>query len=89
MKALVGAFNQEKALVGAFSAMVQLRQLIVCNTTRDTPTAEEGPALPNDAMCAGVFCTIHRTCAGVSVIVIAHGSLARALPSLENNKHAH
>ena len=64
--------GEGKALVGAFSAIVQLRRLIVCNTTRDTPTAEEGPALSNDAMCAGVFCTIHRTCAGVSIIVITH-----------------
>ena len=29
MKALVGAFNQEKALVGAFSVIVQLRRFIV------------------------------------------------------------
>ena len=29
MKALVGAFNQEKALVGAFSVIVQLHRLIV------------------------------------------------------------
>ena len=28
MKALVGAFNQEKALVGAFSMIVQLHRLI-------------------------------------------------------------
>ena len=28
MKALVGAFNQEKALVGAFSVIAQLYQLI-------------------------------------------------------------
>ena len=28
MKALVGAFNQEKALVGAFSVIVQLNRLI-------------------------------------------------------------
>ena len=27
MKALVGAFNQEKALVGAFSVIVQLHRL--------------------------------------------------------------
>ena len=33
MKALVGAFNQEKALVGAFSVIVQLHQLIVYSTT--------------------------------------------------------
>ena len=29
MKALVGAFNQKKALVGDFSVIVQLRRLIV------------------------------------------------------------
>ena len=29
MKALVGAFNQEKALVGAFSVIVQLHRLII------------------------------------------------------------
>ena len=28
MKVLVGAFNQEKALVGAFSVIVQLHRLI-------------------------------------------------------------
>ena len=29
MKALVGAFNQEKAQIGAFSVIVQLHRLIV------------------------------------------------------------
>ena len=33
MKALVGAFNQEKALVWAFSVIVQLPRLIVYSTT--------------------------------------------------------
>ena len=33
MKALVGTINQEKALVGAFSVIVQLLRLIVCSTT--------------------------------------------------------
>ena len=32
MKALVGTFNQEKALVGAFSVIVQLHRLIVYST---------------------------------------------------------
>ena len=32
MKALVEAFNQEKALVGAFSVIVQLHRLIVYST---------------------------------------------------------
>ena len=35
MKALVGAFNQEKALVGVFSMIVQLRRLIFCSTSPD------------------------------------------------------
>ena len=34
MKALVGAFNQEKALVGAFSVIVQLCLLFVCSTSK-------------------------------------------------------
>ena len=33
MKVLVGAFNQEKALLGAFSVIVQLHRLIVCSTS--------------------------------------------------------
>ena len=33
MKVLVGAFNQEKALIGAFSVIVQLRRLIVYSTS--------------------------------------------------------
>ena len=32
VKAVVAAFNQEKALVGAFSVIVQLRRLIVYST---------------------------------------------------------
>ena len=35
MKALVGAFNQEKALVGAFSVIVQFRRLIFCSANLD------------------------------------------------------
>ena len=33
MKALVGDFNQEKALVGAFFVIVQLHRLIVYSTS--------------------------------------------------------
>ena len=33
MKAIVGAFNQEKALVGAFSVIAQLHRLIVYSTS--------------------------------------------------------
>ena len=38
MKAVVAAFNQEKALGGAFSVIVQLRRLIVYSTTLNIPT---------------------------------------------------
>ena len=33
---LVDAFNQEKALVGAFSVIVELHRLIIFSTTSDT-----------------------------------------------------
>ena len=36
MKAVVAAFNQEKALVGAFPVIVQLPRLIVYSTTHVT-----------------------------------------------------
>ena len=35
MKALAGTFNQEKALVGAFSVIVQLHRLIVYSTNEE------------------------------------------------------
>ena len=40
MKTVVAAFNQEKALVGAFSVIVQLRRLIVYSTSQDPATKE-------------------------------------------------
>ena len=36
VKAIVAAFNQKKALVGAFSVVVQLHQLIVYSTNLNT-----------------------------------------------------
>ena len=38
MKVLVGAFNQEKALVGAFSMIVQLHRFIIYTAPSTTPT---------------------------------------------------
>ena len=35
VKVLLGTFNQEKALVGAFSVIVQLHRLIVYSTIAD------------------------------------------------------
>ena len=43
MKEVVAAFNQEKALVVAFSVIVQLRRLIVCSTS---PKLQPGPSFP-------------------------------------------
>ena len=44
MKALVGAFNQEKALVGAFSVIVQLHRLIVYTALLFTRDVQETAA---------------------------------------------
>ena len=38
MKAVAGAFNQEKALVGAFSVIVKLHRLIVYSTSLECMT---------------------------------------------------
>ena len=43
VKALVGAFNQKINLVGAFSVVVQLHQLIVCSTKQHQKL---GPSAP-------------------------------------------
>ena len=49
MKVLVAAFNQEKALVGAFSVIVQLHRLIVHSGSPYTPPpllrAPHGPCM--------------------------------------------
>ena len=45
MKAVVAAFNQEKALVGAFSVIVQLHRLIV-NSSCDILTKYDGRVAP-------------------------------------------
>ena len=39
VKALVGAFNHEKALVGTFYVIVQPHQLTVCSTGYDVSLA--------------------------------------------------
>ena len=45
VKALVGTFNQEKALVGAFSVIVQHHRLIVYSTTAHLLGPDVGEAL--------------------------------------------
>ena len=51
MKAVVAAFNQEKALVGAFSVIVQLHRLI---DLRRTNSYRVGGGLVGEAVVAGV-----------------------------------
>ena len=46
MKVLVGAFNQEKALVGAFSVIVQLHRLI--DLLQVVQTLSSGTVKPSD-----------------------------------------
>ena len=41
MKAVVAAFNQEKALVGAFSVIMNLRMQFVCNFLKHSPQSNK------------------------------------------------
>ena len=58
MKAVVAAFNQEKALVGAFSVIVQRRRLIVYSTIRrriySVLTMPKTPSAGKSEKCAWV-----------------------------------
>ena len=55
MKAVVAAFNQEKALVGAFSVITNLRICFGCNFLRRYPQAglqlEDWPGLDTSGHC--------------------------------------
>ena len=58
VKELVGAFNQEKALVGAFSMIVQLHRLIVYSTNLDNHfTADCRRVVHCSTACRGRLCT--------------------------------
>ena len=60
MKAVVAAFNQEKALVGAFSVIVQLHRLIVYSTISNTSFTAPGPGDTEPAVQPAVSnCDIH------------------------------
>ena len=50
MKALVGAFSQEKARVGAFSVIVQLRRLIFCSTSKNLARSRYSAVLHRDCL---------------------------------------
>ena len=58
MKAIVGAFNQEKALVGAFSVIVQPivepMEHYTAAVTTPTPSHSHPPLLPGLALVRGV-----------------------------------
>ena len=55
MKAVVAAFNQEKALVGAFSVIVQLHRLIDLRTTLlHAVPVSECRVMPNNDHCSTV-----------------------------------
>ena len=58
VKALVGAFNQKKALVGAFYVIVQLRRLIVCRTNmnRNVVSSVNGQITCAEVNCKNVNC---------------------------------
>ena len=45
MKAVVATFNQEKALVGAFSVIVQLHRLIIYSTNAHIYLRTQAPGL--------------------------------------------
>ena len=49
VKVVVSAFNQEKALVGAFSLIVQLCRWIVRSSNHFTAQDQEGEAAPGGA----------------------------------------
>ena len=49
MKAVVAAFNQEKALVGAFSVITNLRmELFEALVSTESPCLHAGPSVFND-----------------------------------------
>ena len=48
MKAVVAAFNQEKALVGAFSVITNLRMQFGCNFLKHYTQAQQGATPPEE-----------------------------------------
>ena len=89
-------FTKVRILRSAAFAVEELPQQVAPSTSklalglpRVTLATEERDALADNAVSTSVFRMIHCVCAGVSIIVITHRSLARALPPLENNDHAH
>ena len=58
MKALVGAFNQENALVGDFSVIVQLHRLIDLGHYTTPPPLARGPVMMMTARAAAVVPTL-------------------------------
>ena len=53
MKAVVAAFNQEKALVGAFSVITNLRMEFRCNFLKHYTQAQDPAFLPVEVVAVG------------------------------------
>ena len=53
MKAVVAAFNQEKALVGAFSVITNLRMEFGCNFLKHYTQAQDPALLPVEVVAVG------------------------------------
>ena len=79
MKALVGAFNQEKALVGAFSVIIQLHRLIVYTALVPGLSSEVGVA----GVCTGSGDPPHPGLAPQLVLVARHHILRLGVDRLE------
>ena len=60
MKAVVAAFNQEKALVGAFSVIVQLHRLIVYSTNLEHALVGAAVGLLAAEVLGGLLVVLHR-----------------------------
>ena len=78
----VAAFNQEKALVGAFSVIVQLRRLFVCSTNHHTiPCTSYWGTIAIVTILTPVYCVLTSAAPGVPArcgdyIALEHLSLA-------------
>ena len=97
MKAVVAAFNQEKALVGAFSVIMNLRMQFGCNFLKHylgAGVGEEGGVAPRHAL---VQVQLHRHEALLAAVgppvasvevwfeVLARGVLQEAEPLVETD----
>ena len=81
MKAVVAAFNQEKALVGAFSVIVQIHRLIVIVVIVDTFSHYYQVSLPEEVGDMSSLMELDVSCNEIAHLPVQIGDLA-ALRSL-------